>query len=217
MAKHPGGTAAKEQPAFVNNPFAKFARESTLAAKLPSARPAPVAAPVHRPPSTLAPRLSMRHEAVGRSGKVVTRISGVPGVVLEKVAARLRKSLGCQADVEGDEVVLVGSLKERAAEWFQKFGDVRKLAYEKPVPSAVPSGPEAPPPPAPVATNASGTYRKNIRPGMRVAVVMKDDQPSGELTMGIVRDLLTSSEEHSRGIKVCLISGQVGRVKIIYE
>ena len=52
---------------------------------------------------------------------------------------------------------------------------------------------------------------------MRVGVVMKDDQPSGELTMGVVRDLLTSSEEHSRGIKVRLVSGHVGRVKIIYR
>jgi uncharacterized repeat protein (TIGR03833 family) len=51
---------------------------------------------------------------------------------------------------------------------------------------------------------------------MRVAVVMKEDQPSGELTTGVVRDLLTSSEEHSRGIKVRLVSGLVGRVKIIY-
>jgi uncharacterized repeat protein (TIGR03833 family) len=51
---------------------------------------------------------------------------------------------------------------------------------------------------------------------MQVGVVLKEDQPSGDLTVGIVRDLLTKSEEHPRGIKVRLVSGQVGRVRTIY-
>lgn len=203
----------REQGAFANNPFSKLARDSVAAAK-PASVPAPVAAPVHRPSSSPAPRLLVRHEAVGRSGKVVTRISGVPAEVRERVAAKLGKALGCVAEVDAGEVTLVGSLKERAYEWLQKAGDVRKLAEEKPA-AASPAQP-APEPPALVATNASGTYRRNIRPGMRVAIVLKEDQPSGELTNGIVRDLLTSSDEHPRGIKVRLVSGLVGRVKIIY-
>jgi len=219
MAKHPDDLPAKNPTAFANNPFAKLTRASAVAAKLPSVLPAPVAAPVRRPQTTLAPRLTMRHESVGRSGKVVTRISGVPAEVRDTVAMKLGKALGCTAQVEDGEVILAGSLKERAAEWFEKIGDVRKLAQEKPDEKPAPAAMAQPDPslPALVATTASGTYRRNVRPGMRVGVVMKDDQPSGELTIGVVRDLLTSSEEHPHGIKVCLVSGHVGRVKVIYR
>ncbi len=55
--------------------------------------------------------------------------------------------------------------------------------------------------------------RSDIRPGLAVAIVLKKDQKSGRLTCGIVRDLLTSAPFHSRGIKVRLEDGQIGRVK----
>lgn len=61
----------------------------------------------------------------------------------------------------------------------------------------------------------NGTERKNIRPGLRVKVVQKQHQRSGELTVGVVRDILTNSAVHPRGIKVRLESGIVGRVKEI--
>ncbi|MFA6099617.1 MAG: YwbE family protein [Patescibacteria group bacterium] len=54
-----------------------------------------------------------------------------------------------------------------------------------------------------------------IRPGSKVLIVLKKDQPTGKLTEGIVQDLLTSSPNHPRGIKVRLTSGQVGRVQEI--
>jgi uncharacterized repeat protein (TIGR03833 family) len=57
--------------------------------------------------------------------------------------------------------------------------------------------------------------RASIRPGMRVAIVLKEDQRSGRLTEGIVRDILTRSPNHPHGIKVRLQSGEVGRVKSI--
>ena len=57
-----------------------------------------------------------------------------------------------------------------------------------------------------------GQYRKDIYPGLRVAIVLKKDQRSHKLTYGIVKDLLTSAAYHSRGIKVRLEDGQVGRV-----
>ena len=60
-----------------------------------------------------------------------------------------------------------------------------------------------------------GTIRENIKPGLRVDIVLKKDQASEKLTRGIVADILTSSPEHPRGIKVRLTSGQVGRVKNI--
>ncbi|MFA6193095.1 MAG: YwbE family protein [Sulfurimonas sp.] len=61
-----------------------------------------------------------------------------------------------------------------------------------------------------------GTKRINIKHGMSVAIVLKQDQQSGRLTDGIVRDILTNSPTHHHGIKVRLMSGEVGRVKEIY-
>jgi uncharacterized repeat protein (TIGR03833 family) len=60
-----------------------------------------------------------------------------------------------------------------------------------------------------------GRKRSDIRPGARVRVVKKEDQGSGKLTEGIVRDILTPSPDHPRGIKVRLTNGIVGRVKEI--
>jgi uncharacterized repeat protein (TIGR03833 family) len=60
---------------------------------------------------------------------------------------------------------------------------------------------------------ADGSNRADIRPGLRVAIVLKADQATGRLTEGIVRDILTNSATHPHGIKVRLEDGQVGRVK----
>lgn len=59
--------------------------------------------------------------------------------------------------------------------------------------------------------------RKNIRPGLNVAIVLKQDQRTGRETVGIVKDLLTNSPNHPHGIKVRLTDGQVGRVQKIIE
>ena len=61
------------------------------------------------------------------------------------------------------------------------------------------------------------TRRSDIRPGLRVAIVLKKDQQAGRLTEGIVRDILTKSESHPHGIKVRLESGEVGRVKAVID
>jgi uncharacterized repeat protein (TIGR03833 family) len=58
-----------------------------------------------------------------------------------------------------------------------------------------------------------GTSRADIRPGMRVSIVLKRDQQSGKLTDGVVEAILTNSPHHPHGIKVRLQSGEVGRVK----
>lgn len=60
-----------------------------------------------------------------------------------------------------------------------------------------------------------GTRRSDIRPGVRVCIVLKKDQRSGTLTEGIVQDILTKSPTHPHGIKVRLQSGEIGRVKSI--
>jgi uncharacterized repeat protein (TIGR03833 family) len=60
-----------------------------------------------------------------------------------------------------------------------------------------------------------GNNRAEIKVGARVKVVQKQDQRSGRLTDGVVRDILTKSGLHPHGIKVRLESGIVGRVKEI--
>lgn len=62
-----------------------------------------------------------------------------------------------------------------------------------------------------------GTIRANIKPGIRVNIILKNDQRSGNLTEGIVKDILTSAPQHHRGIKVRLEDGQIGRVQEIIE
>jgi len=57
--------------------------------------------------------------------------------------------------------------------------------------------------------------RLNLKQGMKVKIVLKQDQKSGKLTEGVVKDILTKSPSHPHGIKVRLTSGDVGRVKEI--
>ncbi|MDN4620465.1 YwbE family protein [Paenibacillus sp. PsM32] len=61
----------------------------------------------------------------------------------------------------------------------------------------------------------SGQTRANIKAGIEVDIVLKQDQRTGKLTRGIVKDILTNSPNHPHGIKVRLQSGDVGRVKHI--
>jgi uncharacterized repeat protein (TIGR03833 family) len=60
-----------------------------------------------------------------------------------------------------------------------------------------------------------GRNRAHIRPGLRVRVVEKQNQRTGQLTEGIVQKILTKSPDHPHGIKVMLDNGIVGRVKEI--
>ena len=62
-----------------------------------------------------------------------------------------------------------------------------------------------------------GNIRKNIKAGLHVRIVLKQDQHSGKLTEGIVKDILTKAPTHLHGIKVRLMSGEVGRVKEILD
>jgi len=59
----------------------------------------------------------------------------------------------------------------------------------------------------------TGPGRANIKAGDRVLIVLKQDQRSGKTTEGVVKDILTKSSTHPHGIKVRLVSGEVGRVK----
>jgi uncharacterized repeat protein (TIGR03833 family) len=61
----------------------------------------------------------------------------------------------------------------------------------------------------------NGQYRKDIRPGLEVDIVLKQDQRTGKRTRGVVKEILTNSSFHPHGIKVMLQTGQVGRVQEI--
>ncbi len=61
----------------------------------------------------------------------------------------------------------------------------------------------------------NGTNRRDIKPGVHVKIVLKEDQRTGELTNGFVKNILTKSPQHPHGIKVRLETGEVGRVKEI--
>ena len=63
----------------------------------------------------------------------------------------------------------------------------------------------------------NGQNRSDIKPGIEVDIVLKQDQRSGKLTRGIVKDILTNSPHHPHGIKVRLENGQVGRVQQIIK
>lgn len=63
----------------------------------------------------------------------------------------------------------------------------------------------------------TGEYRINIKVGSLVDIVLKQDQPTGKFTRGIVKRLLTKSTFHPHGIKVELESGEIGRVQVILK
>lgn len=62
----------------------------------------------------------------------------------------------------------------------------------------------------------NGQHREDILEGLEVDIIKKEDQRTGKLTRGVVREILTSSATHPHGIKVRLQSGAVGRVQHIH-
>jgi uncharacterized repeat protein (TIGR03833 family) len=208
--------------ALTHNPFATLAGKSELMATSAKAEFAPMnpqlapetKLPPIRPPPR--PKLSLRLETTGRSGKVVTRIKGLPPGNLEAIGGRLRKALGCGASVDGGDLLLLGTLLDRASQWLEQAGDLHAIVAE-PGPVGTPK-PQSPLPQSLVQDTVgqmSATVHRNVRRGQRVAIVTKANQASGALTEGLVDELLTSSATHPRGIKVRLQSGEIGRVRRI--
>lgn len=62
-----------------------------------------------------------------------------------------------------------------------------------------------------------GQHRQNVRAGVEVNIILKKDQASRTLTRGVVKDVLTKSSFHPHGIKVRLVSGEVGRVQEVFD
>lgn len=67
-------------------------------------------------------KIVVRREKKGRGGKTVTRVTGVPAPRADELLARLKKALGCGAVIEGEDLVLLGSLVDRAADWLEAEG-----------------------------------------------------------------------------------------------
>jgi uncharacterized repeat protein (TIGR03833 family) len=218
MARRKSPISGTTTGALTHSPFAKLADDAKLAALATSATPpTPARAAPQKPPPPCTVR--MRLESAGRSGKVVTRISGLPAANLEAIASRLRRALGCGASIDDRDVILQGSLEARASDWLDHAGDMHAIREPEPPDRRSWPAPDAGETARSVRSDASilsGTRRADVRPGQRVAIVLKPDQASGKLTEGIVRERLTNSPTHPRGIKVRLESGHVGRVKIVY-
>ena len=70
---------------------------------------------------------------------------------------------------------------------------------------------------APISEMQPNQQRSQINPGIRVRIVLKQDQRNGKLTEGIVKNILTNSSSHPHGIKVRLTDGKVGRVQSIIK
>lgn len=117
---------------LTHNPFA------ALAGTPAAASPEEAAPDEHRCPSmgtgaqerapvpiAFAPKVVVRREKKGRGGKTVTRIAGIGVEHRDELARRMKSALGCGAVVEGEDVVLLGSLVERAAEWLEGQGAKR--------------------------------------------------------------------------------------------
>ncbi|MEN6325256.1 MAG: YwbE family protein [Syntrophomonas sp.] len=62
-----------------------------------------------------------------------------------------------------------------------------------------------------------GQTRSNLHTGTTVNIILKEDQKTGKRTRGVVKDILTNSQKHPRGIKVRLMDGQIGRVQEIIK
>ncbi len=124
MGKKKKERASVERPAFRNNPFAGLQNLKVSPSALPESKNDAIAETKHSAPLADAwpSKLVLRRERKGRGGKTVTCLSGVEVTRRESVAKQIKKALGCGATLEGDEIVLLGSLVDRAADWLEAQG-----------------------------------------------------------------------------------------------
>ncbi len=107
--------------ALTHSPFAALAGVAAPPGPAAPAAPAERARESGRFPH----KLVVRREKKGRGGKTVTRVQGLPAAERDAILARLKKALGCGGTLEGDDVVLLGALVDRAADWLAAEGATR--------------------------------------------------------------------------------------------
>jgi uncharacterized repeat protein (TIGR03833 family) len=212
---------------LTHNPFAGLARVAASVAAAPGRRSPEVGpredAELPSKRAVFPEKVTLRQETKGRHGKTVTRVTGLALVDLSALASRLKKALGCGAIVEDGDLLLLGAVEERAADWFRKAGATRIVSSCGTTVHVAAGEPKSNMLPLPERTafvesasgEPGGNKRSELRRGQRVAIVLKADQPTGKLTEGVIESILTNSTSHPHGIKVRLESGQVGRVKRI--
>lgn len=181
-----------------HHPFASLRNRAPATAP---AVPTPVSPP-EKP--RLRARIVVREEHDPEENALVVRVIGLPRERLEAIGSLLRTVLGVAVSIEGRDLLVMSRDRERVAAQLRKQGASEVVVVKPPAGSNLEQ-----------AGRPGGTNRAEIGRGLHVAVVTKADQPTGSLTEGIVRDILTKSPVHPRGIKVRLEDGQVGRVRRI--
>lgn len=120
----PGRIGTTGSESLVHNPFAALA-----GAKVPATEKTAPAAPKENVPRKGEPPLRdkvvVRRETKGRGGKTVTRLTGIPSQRRESLAKQMKSALGCGAVLEGDDILLLGDLVDRAASWLEAHGAQR--------------------------------------------------------------------------------------------
>lgn len=116
-------TKKRSEPgALQHNPFAALRPEGSIEV---AREPEPAPPPAERAEGWAVGKIVLRREKKGRGGKTVTRIEGLPTTRLTALAAEMKRALGCGAKVEGDALILLGSLVDRAAAWLRDQGAPR--------------------------------------------------------------------------------------------
>lgn len=123
-SKKDRGVDTSGADALKHNPFAALGGGLDLPAGPEEAAPVETPEP-EAGPTRLPGKLVVRREKKGRGGKTVTRVSGLPEAHREALAARMKKALGCGAAHEEDDVILLGDVVDRAADWLEAEGAKR--------------------------------------------------------------------------------------------
>jgi len=185
-----------------HKPFASLRNAAAAATPAPKLAPSPsLPSPADKPPLG---RIIVREEFDAAAATMITRVIGLPREQLSVFGKLWRDTLGKTVAIEGRDLLVMAPECDGITTLLRRTGASEVVIVRRPNPAEISQ-----------AGEAGGTQRAQIRRGLRVAIVQKADQESETLTEGVVRDILTSSSTHPRGIKVRLESGQVGRVRRI--
>jgi uncharacterized repeat protein (TIGR03833 family) len=205
------------ESALKHKPFAAL-RNVVTNASAPAPKP-PAPSFADKPPLG---RIIVREEfdaTDANDAATITRVIGMPREHLSVLGKKWRELLGQTVAIEGRDLLVMADVCERIAGLLRDAGAGEVVIVRRPpetnLSEAGKRGEFGKSGERGERGEPGGTQRAQIRRGLRVAIVQKADQESGALTEGVVHDILTSSPNHPRGIKVRLDSGQVGRVRRI--